>query len=154
MDVRIKKHQARYVKRYNKRHKVAENKFGISENDRVQYVNGHKNSVKGAKLEPTYLPLNGYVLVATVNLKTNTCHLKDPKTGKLLLQYFGKKIKSFPLDQIVPFYGALEIKPVDVKQVKILRPRKKRKIKEKRSKKRPSSEALCSDIESFDPSWW
>jgi hypothetical protein len=108
---------------------VSTNEFGFSVGDKVQFVNGRKKASMGYKLQPTYLPARGYVLISSINHQTNTCRLKDPKTGEILVYYRGKKAKSFPFDTIVPFYGTLEIKEV-VKKKKI-----KQILKRKRKKK-------------------
>ena len=88
---------------------MSTNEFGFSVGDKVQFVNGRKKASMGHKLQPTYLPARGYVLISSINHQTNTCRLKDPKTGEILVYYRGKKAKSFPFDTIVPFYGTLEI---------------------------------------------
>ena len=131
----IKKHQERYTKRYNARHKVSENVFGVSVGDKVQYVNGRKKSRNGDKLKTTYLPPQGYVLVSSVNTRTNTCHLKNPETGEPLVHYHGKGVRSFNIDQFIPFIGTLEIKE-NVKKPQVKRGKKrKRKIKKKNVEK-------------------
>ena len=109
---------------------MSTNEFGFSVGDKVQFVNGRKKASMGYKLQPTYLPARGYVLISSINHQTNTCRLKDPKTGEILVYYRGKKAKSFPFDTIVPFYGTLEIKEV-VKKKKIkqiLKRKKKKKV--------------------------
>ena len=110
---------------------MSTNEFGFSVGDKVQFVNGRKKASMGHKLQPTYLPARGYVLISSINHQTNTCRLKDPKTGEILVYYRGKKAKSFPFDTIVPFYGTLEIEEQVVKKKKIkqiLKRKKKKKV--------------------------
>ena len=141
VEKKIAKHQAGYVKRYNKRHNVSTNESGFSVGDKVQYVNGRKKSAMGHKLEGTFLPPRAYVLIFSVNNNTNTCKLKDPKTGEILCHYRGKREKSFPFDQIVPFIGTLEIKEVVKKKKikKILKRKYKKKITDETTEAKTST---------------
>ena len=118
---------------------MSENSFGVSVGDKVQYVNGRKKCRSGDKLKATYLPPQSYVLVSSVNKKTNTCHLKNPETGEPLVHYHGKGIRSFNFDQLIPFIGSLEIKEKVKKPQSKRGKKRKRKIIEKKNVEKDSN---------------
>lgn len=147
---KILKHQERYVNSYNKRHNIwRESPFSIG--DRVQYKNTKKI---GRKMQPPYYPAKSFLLIAKINKKTNTCNLKTRK-GKLLTHRSGGAVRSWHFDFIRSFKPTVvdEIVSEDEDEVAPFVPIKIRQRSKKRQRVH-SGEALCSDINSFDPSWF
>ena len=98
---KIKKHQIRYTKNYNRRHRVWRT-TPFCEGDQVQYKNSAKTGRLGGKFEPNFYPAKDFLLIASIDEKTNTCRLKQ-KNGKLIRHRAGKKARSWHFDFIREF---------------------------------------------------
>lgn len=114
--------------------------------DRVQYKNA---KTIGRKLEPNFWPRKTFVTIAAINEKNNTCHLRTQK-GKLLRYRAGNAVRSYHFDFIRPFRPTVVSEEEEVEvEPNVQPPRSGTK------RKRGSVDALlCSDVSSFDPSWW
>lgn len=145
---KIEKHQQRYTASYNRRNNVwRSNPFSVG--DRVQYKNSKKI---GRKFEPPYYPAKDFYLIAKINERTNTCHLKTKK-GRLLVHRAGGAVRSWHFDFLRKFtpvvsdaiFSEAEEGVAEVEEIIQHRSRKR---------KRKSVGALCSDVNTFPASWW
>ena len=82
---KIKKHQGRYKKKYDKKFKVK--KFNLKIMTKVQYKRTVSNkSVLSKKKIWSYCPVNGYYLIAKIEEAKKRVQLMTPK-GKLLSRW-------------------------------------------------------------------
>ena len=63
----------------------------------VQYLNLPKNQSIGRKLEPTWLPLNGYLVIAKIAEHGQTVYMRDPvNPNKKLKRRWIEQVRRFP----------------------------------------------------------
>jgi len=63
----------------------------------VQYLNLPKSQTIGRKLEPTWLPLNGYLVIEKISEHGQTVYMRDPQNpNKKLKRRWIEQVRRFP----------------------------------------------------------
>lgn len=93
---KIKKHQARYKRRYDLKHNVRPLTFRVG--DKVQREFTTNRNRMGGKLDLSFAPHNGYYVIHKISKNKKKIILKNPKTKRILT-------KRYPSRFIRPYYG-------------------------------------------------
>ena len=90
---KIKVHQKKYVKRYNKEKNVSWPAFYVGQSVKVE--NMRRRTKKGYKHEPQFLPLKGHYKIEKIIKKHRCCYFSNSISGKKLK-------KAYHFDNIRP----------------------------------------------------